>query len=491
MEDIPVDYSSRIGQLPTGSDQLRYTHEKKHKKGLPKVPKKLKGFMDVSSKKIILKSPKKDKREKIQEHGDLSKFLADGQKVDKTSDTWKAFEQMNARAQETMAKTQENFEKLGPEIDETVNSVKSGDAQSPWGLSMPSEDQQPTNGKVHQTVAWEGFEDTFEVTPNIELSKQVPHLNVSPAQSPQHAPLPPYNSRRTSLEGLESVGDLLSGLDSSDGAQCVTVNLLGLDTAAEQSNNPETVASITADIMALSRNPQQSDRSSTNPSPVPDDTTDGFICEMDDFLGVGVGHDYSKSPSSNMDNYDPFGLGIEIAGSSIEASSDLFFGELDDDSDLFTVPDVDELIAKHTADQDAGIDIISEMENPTVSVAKGPNAIARPRARSIKKKVTEGLLQIKPPTKKDIQATLPKIGEFDPRSENDVIAKPAGDIADLWDSPSIKTDNPFDVDLFATEQAAQAYVDKNLGKNPFADDSKSKNPFSEDYVESEETGMYK
>ena len=475
--------------MPT-SDQTNFCdnqHEKKHKKGLPKVPKKLKGFMDVSSKKI-LKSPKKDKRDK--DIGEMSKFVSDDKPVDKTSENWKAFEQMNARIQQTMTKTQENIEKLGPEIEETVSSVQIDESASPWGAPMSSEGPH-SDTKADPKAGWEGFEDTFEVTPNMELSKKLPHLNVSPMQSPQHNPVPPYNSRRTSLEGSENESEEISRVAPAAPPAAQNVDLLGLNDA-QAKDDSETVASITADIMALSRNPQQGDRSSTNPSPVPDGGNAGNLAnEFDDFLGLGIAPP-STTATNVVTNDDPFGLGTGSNTAGAETSGDLYLGELEDDSDLFTVPDVDELIAKHAADQEAGIDPIEEKERPSIKKLKGPNAIARPRARSVKKSgATGGLVDFKPPTKKEILATMPKVGEFDPRSENDVIAKPVGDVGDLWDTSAAVSDNPFEVDLFATEQAAMSYVEKNPGTNPFADDSKSKNPFSEDYVETEESGRIK
>ena len=232
--------------------------------------------------------------------------------------------------------------------------------------------------------------------------------------------------------------------------------------------------------MALSRNPAKENRSSTNPSPVPDENLSGALTnEIDDFLGLTTGADASAKPAKSSNEEDPFGLGTGRADRAVSpGGGDLYLGELEDDSDLFTVPDVDELIAKATAEQENG--------GPIVEKKIGPNAIKRPRANPGVVSAGPALLMMKPPTKKEILATLPKVGEFDPRSENDIIARPVSDdMEDLWnvDSPAAKTDNPFEVDLFATEQAAVAYVENNPNcTNPFAE-PKSKNPFAMDAEE--------
>ena len=213
----PTSIDSNEKTMSSDEQSSLCTDKKSKKKG---VSKKLKGFMDESKK--ILKAPKKEKKHKNDD--DLTKFLADAPKADKTSENWKAFEQMNARIQDTLTKTQEKNEKIATEIDDVVNSVQSEDTSSPWGAipPHPSEISQKNTKKSDPKSGWEGFEDSFDVTPNMEVNKKLPHLNVSPVQSPQHNPLPPYNSRRTSLDGSENGEEILTAAPEP------TADLLGM-----------------------------------------------------------------------------------------------------------------------------------------------------------------------------------------------------------------------------------------------------------------------
>ena len=99
---------------------------------MPSMPTKPKG-LSVSPKKglqKLLKSPKYGKKDKkgFGSNDDKTKFISkeDEKEVDKSSEKWLEFEQMQQRIQATMSRTKDNLHKLGSSIDknDNFNSIK-------------------------------------------------------------------------------------------------------------------------------------------------------------------------------------------------------------------------------------------------------------------------------------------------------------------------------------------------------------------------------
>ena len=197
---------------------------------MPSMPTKPKG-LSVSPKKglqKLLKSPKYGKKDKkgFGSNDDKTKFISkeDEKEVDKSSEKWLEFEQMQQRIQATMSRTKDNLHKLGSSIDKTITSIASN---SPWGIMRQNggsvEDKEEfsesggsmsgsESGKSDPRAGWVGFEDNFTVTPNIELGAKLNTLEATPIPSPRHCPVPPHTSRNTSRRsstGAEELADFL------------------------------------------------------------------------------------------------------------------------------------------------------------------------------------------------------------------------------------------------------------------------------------------
>lgn len=460
--------------------------------------KKKKSKYGISPKKIIggiqgIIDPykKKDKKKKQQgpplpasiaareKQADLEHYAA---KPQSKSDDWKTFQEMNARIQATVTKTKDNLKEIEGTVEETVQQLNTAAQNSPWAVQSMGPGQRqpgpnitsppesvPTASKTQPAASWVGFEDSFDSVKHMDMTKHLPHLNVTPIPSPKHTPVPPYNSRRNSQD--EETPSDANYLDSTQ-------------PAALQGSSTEDLLGLNSDMSALSRNVQLNDdnRSSGAPSPVPldqdilalgegptegkDDEAEessapaGASTIMDDFVDEFLGIKGAEPPpppapvqipnlqskkeeaEPMLDDDDPFGLGTlgtkKKQTSTTVVRGDLMGGiEEDDIADPFAISDTTKAIAEGTANIE---DILSQAQRLKTNV-QSPD-------------------------------------DFDPRADLGTRAAPvAQDASALWGSAVKACENPFKAEMFETEETAETFCHAE-STNPFASALASMNPFA-------------
>ena len=203
------------------------------------------------------------------------------------------------------------------------------DGSAPDGTVLSPTDSQSSGSEVKKD--WVGFDDNFDVTPNIASGQHLAHLNVTPVPSPAHAPIPPNNSARGSNEDLTARSaevDLL-GLSADTGASghVSTGDILGFDGTSSEGQAFSDVP-ISEDMLALSRNPVGSNRSSQNASPSAElegsaEASATALRLVDDFLGIDSG--------SIQRPKDPLQELLKMASSKDSEEKEEFDGEEEDD----------------------------------------------------------------------------------------------------------------------------------------------------------------
>ena len=335
---------------------------------------------------------------------DLQRFIkeTDDGKPEEKSKEMLAFEEMHARIQESVATTQGNLSTLGKKMDKTIAHIEA--TNSPWTVMLGEADGtqkplEPTASiEADEDIAdpksgWQGFDDSFSVTPNNESGKNMPALSVIPIPSPKHPPVPPNNSRRNSGDEKNNSsreGDLL-GLSLETGSEdtnkkesSLNYDLLGLmgetplpsGVAGEGSGRTGGSGGMVGDMLGLSRNPVESSVSSGVSSHIPGDDIFALVNNgttnagddmhtrsdlfIDEFLGISSEKEKetgtldstveTKADEMQVDD-DPFGLGMATKKESLPADSvgtiDLMMGApMTDDDDPFKLPpEVDAIAA--------------------------------------------------------------------------------------------------------------------------------------------------
>ncbi|OWF45676.1 Protein stoned-B [Mizuhopecten yessoensis] len=274
--------------------------------------------------------------------------------VDKKSDDWQAFQQMQDRIKQNVVKTQTSLNKLSSDNSETSNGTNSNNEK---------------HKKIDETF-WSSFDDTSSLIPpsphgvNKDKGKSseqdselnvtsFPNLKVTPTPSPRGTPCPPANSLRTSMENLmaddpvgskNEVADLL-GLTSdptdtdqapADSTYLMNQDLLGLDnilsSTGESQHGSSMCSSFDGSDMVFGTVPH-SERSSQRSTPLGFDPWEDdqripmgtlsstFVSSMvDEFLQLDTMKEVSQAdlnpfdssadkpaPKSNIiDSLDPF-----------------------------------------------------------------------------------------------------------------------------------------------------------------------------------------
>ena len=473
---------------------------------MPSMPSKPKGLL-VSPKKGIqklLKSPKYGKKDKkgVNNSDDKTKFISkeDEKEVDKSSEKWLEFEQMQQRIQATMSRTKDNLHKLGSSIDKTITSIASN---SPWGIMRQNgdsvEDKEEfsesggsmsgsESGRSDPRAGWVGFEDNFTVTPNIELGAKLSTLEATPIPSPRHCPVPPHTSRNTSRRsstGAEELADFLgiaTPIPSGEGGD----NLPPPPTSASYDMLEGGGGSVSEseDIIGVySRNPTgtMSGRSSTMSTPTPYDQ-DMQILE--------------SGPATPTEETGPsesaIGLVDEILGISGDEAKRLntqkeMMGVLEKIQQLAKPKDDDDFLGlgkgtKETSAEDDDPFGLSAKPAETSFTPVG-DLFGTPTEESKSVPGTHPGSDIKlepPPTRES--AASPLSDDFDPRSDFNVAVKPVADEAgDVWGDRKPINTNPFASSTVVARPVAQ----KISSTNPFASavaapTPSPKNPFTAD-----------
>ncbi len=490
----------------------------------PPMPSSMPGkpkALSVSPKKAIkglLKSPKYGKKDKKTfgpaNNDDRRKFISkeeEEKEVDKSSEKWLEFEQMQQRIQATMSRTKDNLYKLGSSIDKTITTIQQN---SPWATARQNggsvEDRDDISesggsmsgsesGRSDPRAGWVGFDDNFTVTPNIELGSKLNTLeNPNPTPSPSHNPQPPYNSRRGST-GQEEMMDFIgvsTEIKSGEGGDNLpppptSTSWDLLEGIGDPTDPTSTTEENFEDIIGYySRNPTCpgtfSGRSSTMSTPTPYDQdmqllesgpatpTDesgpsiSAIALVDEIMGLGEDEAKRLNTQKEMmgvlekiqalanpkdeEEDDIFGLGTESKGA-----------EEDDPFGLSSKPNV----VKPTPVVSGGINLFgtpTEESKPLPSEPAGTNDIDGVGKEKVAPK------GITPVNDDDF--------DFDPRSDITTAAKPiADDAGDVWgDRAPISSKNPFQTaaapaKLSATNPFASALPVAKSPKNPFAADA--------------------
>ena len=468
------------------------------------MPTKPKG-LSVSPKKGIqklLKSPKYGKKDKkgFGSNDEKTKFISkeEEKEVDKSSEKWLEFEQMQQRIQATMSRTKDNLHKLGSSIDKTITSIASN---SPWGIMRQNggsvEDKEEfsesggsmsgsESGRSDPRAGWIGFEDNFTVTPNIELGAKLNTLEATPIPSPRHCPVPPHTSRNTSRRsstGAEELADFLgiaTPIASGEGGD----NLPPPPTSASYDLLEGGGGSVSEseDIIGVySRNPTgtMSGRSSTMSTPTPYDQ-DMQILE--------------SGPATPTDETGPsesaIGLVDEILGLSGDEAKRLntqkeMMGVLEKIQQLAKPKADDDFLGlgtkESTAEKDDPFGLSSKpAETETTFHPVGGDLFGTPTEES---KAISGDTRLGPPPCKETAAS-PLSDDFDPRSDFSIAAKPVADEAgDVWGDRKPINTNPFAV---SSTVVARPVPRKVSSTNPFASAVAAapapspKNPFTAD-----------
>lgn len=472
------------------------TEKKSHKyKGIG--TKRLRGFLDPKKAK---NTTKKEKKNRVREKELFSKFLTDECKdVNEKSPEFLAFQQMQDRIKQTVESSQENLSKHKMEFEDELHKLATSADNSPWFIVPPDgvavvEEDTKNDEKPDPKALWDCFDDDFDTVPNPEIAKHAQQLNASSAPSPN--PVPPYNSRCASSEQLSEMAtangeaDLLGlnqGEVDEEQADGLGSSLLGLGRVSGNET-------LNIDILGLSRNPMESNKSSGRSSPSAfeaDMAALGIIAEntddaseiggslVDDFLGITscvksagnttksagdvldilgfddktASHDNQSTPTSNYGNLlggttptesQGSGLtGMALLGSSADAKASAFTASISND-DIFGLG--------------------AKKETDITSVKSGENLFSFGEAFDNKKS--------KQPDVGVATSAAPTLmnDEFDPRADFDNLdAKPiTDDSADMWGAATVKPQNPFTSGA-AGEQAATI----SSSANPFT----TKNPF--------------
>lgn len=452
------------------------------------MPTKPKG-LSVSPKKGIqklLKSPKYGKKDKkgFGSNDDKTKFISkdEEKEVDKSSEKWLEFEQMQQRIQATMSRTKDNLHKLGSSIDKTITSIASN---SPWGIMRQNggsvEDKEEfsesggsmsgsESGRSDPRAGWIGFEDNFTVTPNIELGAKLSTLEATPIPSPRHCPVPPHTSRNTSRRGstgAEELADFLgitTPIHSGEGGDNLpppptSASYDLLEGGGSMSENEDIIG-------VYSRNPTgtMSGRSSTMSTPTPYDQ-DMQILES----GPATPTEES-GPSAGA-----LGLVDEILGLSGDEAKRLntqkeMMGVLEKIQQLANPKDEDDFLGlgAASAEEDDPFGLSSKPKEETAAgftpvgdLFGTPTEESKPPPGS----QVDGENKLGPPPGKEATAS-PLSDDFDPRSAFNVGAKPAADVTgDVWGDTKPSSTNPFAVE---STVIARPVARKVSSTNPFA-----------------------
>ena len=457
------------------------------------------------------KSGKKDKKEKKRPE-ELQRFLKDdgGDSGSKDTDEWKRFQEMQDRISDSVSKTKTTLNKMETEYGDDLEKLTTSAQNSPWTI-YGSPDPEKESAKSTTTpvkAGWEGFDDDFSVTPNLELDKQLSHLKVTPVPSPHHTPGPPHNSRRGS--GEEKVNgevDLL-GLSASDPVpelkpvpSAGASDLLGLDSDVSASTDVKEITSppstLTHDLASLSLDEPMTESEKLAES-TSKDTSDSnvepsqtSIALVDEFLGISgdvappkptdpmdmlatmkaAKEAVTKAEAAKAEARDAFGLQDDFADSTGEGTGlEDFLGPPPEKAktpvsgDLFEV----EITAETAKDGDVFV----------VDTEKLKQMVAPPPTKAEIRELNIG----------SDDMLSPMSDEFDPRadiSEEKLTAKPVEDkVSVAWNKPIARKrpQNPF---LGAGESASGVKLPmppsappKDAAPDASASSGGSTNPFS-------------
>ena len=421
----------------------------------------------------------------------FSKFLTDeGKDVNKKSPEFLAFLQMQDRIEENVKVSQGDICKHKMEFAGELNKLATSADNSPWFIVPPDGDATVGNDNKNDETPdpkalWDGFDDDFDTVPNTEMTRHAQRLNASSSPSPN--PVPPYNSRCASSEQLSELAtangeaDLLglnfgeSGVEQTDSGVDRVVGMCGRGT-------------LNMDILSLSRNPVESNKSSGRSSPstleadmaalgiIAETTTDASEMGgglVDDFLGLTFG-DKEKAVTSSGDAFDILGFDVKNHQTSHQEKQPTL---MSNDGNLFcgTTPTGHPLVGgQFLCANDSASAFTSSVSNDDIfglgrkketgitSVKSGENLFSF-GDETVDTEESDTCLA------SDADRT-PLNDEFDPRAAFDNFdAKPiTDDTADIWGSATGKPRNPF-----ASETVGDQAATIPSSVNPFS----TKNPF--------------
>ena len=444
----------------------------------------------------------------------FSKFLTDeGKDVNKKSPEFLAFLQMQDRIEQNVKLSQGDICKHKMEFAGELTKLATSADNSPWFIVPP--DGHATVGEDNKNdetpdpkALWDGFDDDFDSVPNIEITRQAQRLNASSSPSPN--PVPPFNSRCASSEQL---ADLATANGEAD--------LLGLnigESDVEQTDSGLVSGmcgrgTLNMDILSLSRNPVESNKSSGRSSPSQleaDMAALGIIAEttdapetggglVDDFLGLTFGDISSeKAVTSAADAFDILGFDDKSHQTSHQEKQPTL---MSNDGNLFggTAPTGPPLVVgQFLCANDSASAFTSSVSNDDIfglgrkketaitSVKSGENLFSFGEEETLDMEKSEAC----PASDAD---RTPLYDEFDPRAAFDNLdAKPiADDTADIWGSAAVKPRNPFASATVGDQSATiPSSVNPFSAKNPFLSsdaDNVAEIPFADD---SNTTGMF-
>ena len=448
--------------------------EKKHHKYKGLSPRRIRGILEGGGKK--LKSGKKEKKEKKEQASSrdreaFTRFTSGELKDGEKSAEWASFQQMQERIRSTVLMTQAKVSRLETGFEDELEKLASSAQRSPWSRDE-ADGAPPTTTADATTAGWEGFDDDFAATPNIELSSELSHLSLTPISSPKPTPLPPHNSRRASVDEEDAAG---AGAGAGvGGGTCEEADLLGLSAGTTPTGQaaaaPPSITDLLGDIqtadvpglsmdfLSLSRNELGSAVSSGCSSPA--ERADGAdqvalsASMVDEFLGIGTDEQpktvtlqdplqmlelrmadkRSASPASGPDAFaSSFGAThaeSEAEATILDANPMPGITDICDDDDIFGLGlmKVSQTTKENTAadlfvfqDRDLGGETVVDDMNANVNLAS------------------------------------PLSAEFDPRAEFSGSTRPLeDDHTDLWATPTVKSQNPFrQVHTDTTENALE------------------------------------